>query len=89
MRQTFNVFQLNVFYNYQLSNCTKEQIIVYSLWIFLHACYTKILQKSSHQNLSISLISILSFSPKSAEGNENSFHRLRKVYKHGNDGSLP
>ena len=47
---------------------------------------------SSHQNLNIRLISIIVFLvtvvyvsslPVSAEGNENSFHRFCKVYKHG------
>ena len=52
---------------------------------------------SSHQNLSIRLIVsycfvvtivYVSFLPISAGGNENLFHRFRKVYEHGNDGSF-
>ena len=38
-KKTNNVFQLNVFYNYQLSNLPKNTSL-YTRYKFLHVCYT-------------------------------------------------
>ena len=64
MRQTFNVFQLNVFTTINWANIPKNKSLCTRYkYFYVHVILLETLYwMSSHQNLSIRLISILSFS---------------------------